>query len=722
MKHQNIYVNLKKTIFLVLFTFSFHWILAQQSRINELNKLLLKLKSEDTLRVQILSELSFLYRTTNPDSTIILAQQTYDLSQKLGYIKGKATALKDLAIGNYVVGNYAKATQLNSLALKLHRQLNDKKGEAAVLNNMAIVFQNEGKFSLALSYYKQSLQLRESVNDQKGIADCLNNMGNIYTDIGNYATSLENLFKSLIIRENIKDSIGIANSYANIAGVYYYLKKFDEAFQYAQKAYDIQEMLNDKEGMIQSSVSLGGVSSERKDYTRAHFFFERALNIAQQINNEDGKAVALTNLGEIHNLLNEPNRAIEYFNRALTICSALEDPQGIAICEVGIGRSLFKKNQVKESIIRLLNGYKLASKVHHKLQLFESSKYLAEAYEKDGNTLLQIKFLKESILYKDSLFNEENARKTKEIEFNYLLEKKQNEITILEKDRSIQQARNRFQYLLLIVLLIGIIGLLLFTFYVNKFRVKEKQAKELIIQQKAALEKQAHNLEELNNYKNKTFSILSHDLRNPISSLAQILDLIDHEVLSEEDFGKVKGRFKAQLKSLRLLLDNTLNWSKSQMSGELQANKKMVNVRELVLRNYELFKENAAEKSLKLNIQVPSDLFVLMDPDHLDIILRNAIQNAIKFTFPEGQVDVLAFQKNESITIQIKDNGQGMSTDTLNSLFSYKKQPGIYGTNGERGAGIGLILTKEFVDRNLGQINVKSELNKGTEIEFNFPA
>ncbi len=722
MRDQNIYANLKKCTFLVLSIFSFLGSWAQQNRINELNKLLLKHKSGDTTRVQLLSELSFLYRTINPDSTIILAQQTLDLSSKINYPKGKANAIKDLAIGNYVVGNYAKAAQLNNEALKLYKQLGDKKGEAAILNNMAIAVQNEGKFSLALNYYKQSLQLRESINDQKGIADCKNNMGNIYTDIGNYTTALENLFESLIIRENIKDSLSIANSYANIAGVYYYLKKFDEAFKHAQKAYDMQEMLNDKEGMIQSSVSLGGVSSERKDYTRAHFYFERALHIAEQINNEDGKAVALTNLGEIHNLLNEPNRAIEYFNQALIICNKLEDPQGIAICEVGIGRSLFKKNQVKESIVRLLNGYKLANKVHHKLQLYEASKYLAEAYEKDGNNPLQIKYLKESILYKDSLYNEENARKTKEIEFNYLLDKKQNEITILEKDRSIQQARNRFQYLLLVVLIIGIVGLLLFTFYVNKFRVKEKQAKELIIQQKAALEKQAQNLEELNNYKNKTFSILSHDLRNPISSLAQILDLIDHEVLSEEDFAQVKGRFKAQLKSLRLLLDNTLNWSKSQMSGELQAHKKMVNVRELVLRNFDLFKENAADKNLKLSLQVPPDLFVLMDQDHLDIILRNALQNAIKFTFPEGEIHVTAFQNTDSITIQVKDNGQGMSTDTLNSLFSYKKQPGIYGTNGERGAGIGLILTKEFVDRNLGQIKVKSELNKGTEIAFNFPA
>ncbi len=157
------------------------------------------------------------------------------------------------------------------------------------------------------------------------------------------------------------------------------------------------------------------------------------------------------------------------------------------------------------------------------------------------------------------------------------------------------------------------------------------------------------------------------------------------------------------------------------MSGELQPNKKMVNIRELVIRNYELFKENAAEKNISLNLNIPPNLFVLVDPDHLDIVLRNTIQNAIKFTYPDGTVHAETLLSKDSIAIIIKDNGQGMSKEVLNNLFTYNKQPGVYGTKGERGAGIGLILTKEFVERNKGQILVTSTEGKGTEVALQFP-
>ncbi|MCF8253173.1 MAG: HAMP domain-containing histidine kinase, partial [Bacteroidia bacterium] len=355
------------------------------------------------------------------------------------------------------------------------------------------------------------------------------------------------------------------------------------------------------------------------------------------------------------------------------------------------------------------------------LHTYEGAMYLADAYEKIGNTEKEIYYLKQSIRYRDSLFSEEARNKTYEIEFNYMLEKKQNEIALLEKDKAIQKVKSNFQVLLTSGLVVVVCILILFIFFINKFRVKEKEAKGFILKQKNEIEEQRLSLEELNLYKDKTFSILSHDLRSPISSLTNVLELMDQELLSEEDFILVRSSFIGQLKAINLLLDNTLHWSKSQMSGEHLPNREKVQLLTIVERNFELFKQNVEQKEINLKTDFADDFTVFVDPNHLDIILRNLIFNAIKFTPNFGNILVKGFLQNNSVIIQVEDTGIGMNKEILDTLFTYKNKQGSFGTNGERGAGIGLILTRDFIERNQGELTLESKENVGTTFTVTFP-
>ncbi|MDP3928000.1 MAG: tetratricopeptide repeat-containing sensor histidine kinase [Bacteroidota bacterium] len=694
---------------------------AQESKIREAEKDLIIHTAEDSKRVDIYNKLSFYFHTVDADSTLFFANKALILSTKLGYKKGIADAYKHGAIGHYVKSEGDTAIKLNNLALKMYETLGDKKGEGAVINNIAIIYHNIGKYDEAIEMHQKGLEIRKMIGDSFGIAGSYNNIANCYTDKGDYVKSLQNLFNGLLIREQMNDKLAMANSYANIGGVYYRLQRLDEAYISAKKAYDIQMTLGDKEGLIQSIIALGAIWVDKKEYRQGLQYFFEAKTYAKELGNQNSEIVCQINIAEVYNKIRKHDSAMFYFQAALDNSIATGDFPSIAIANSGIGSTYNYLKQYKQGIIYLEKGYSQAKSYGIKQAEFESAKNLAEAYSKINNLAKSVFYYEQTLLLKDSLFSEENARKTHEISFNYLLEKKQNEIALLEKDKSIQEAENDWNKLVTFSLIFIIAALLLIAYVMNQYRLKEVSAKEVILNQKNEIEIQANNLEALNQVKNKTFSILSHDLKNPIASLTNVVELMDEEVLSESDFNLLRSSFRSQLKSLNILLDNTLNWAKSQMIGEVKPNKTTLKIHPLVRQNFELFKQNAQQKNIQLVNQVSEEIEALADKNHLDIVIRNILFNAIKFTKEGGQVLVQTEEDDTALNIQIIDTGVGMTDKQLERLFSKAQVQGNYGTSGETGAGIGLILSNDYIQLNGGKLSVRSELNKGTTFIITLP-
>ena len=707
--------------FLILGFFNSHFAFSQQSKINTIYIKISKITQQNKALVDAYNELSFLYHTVNLDSTLYFAAQAQKISLKLNYRKGIADAYKQSAIGFYCRSEQDTAIKLNQLALNIYEQLGEKKGQGAVINNMAIIYHNLGNYDMALTTHKKGLALRLAIGDSAGIAGSYNNIANCYTDKGDYVLSLQNLFYGLLIREKMKDTQAIANSYANIGGVYYLLKRDDEAYENALKAYEMQKLIGDKEGMVQSLIALGGVLADKKQYLNCLNNFTSSLAYSKQTGNLNGEIVSYLNLGETYNYLNKLDSALHFFEFALKLSKKCGDLPSEAIAHNGIGKVLTSIGNVNLGIASLEKGYTIGKTIGNKQIEFESAKSLAFAYESTKNLTKSLFFFKQTLKLKDSIFNEEIVRKTNQIGFNYMLEKKQNEITILEKDRTLQQVKDDKTRLLSFALIIIIVALVVFLQVLNQYRLKEIAAKDLILKQKLEIEVQAAHLEVLNLVKNKTFSILSHDLKSPIASLTSVVELMDEDILSEADFNRLRNSFRGQLKSLNILLDNTLNWAKSQMTGEIKLNKSRVNVHELILQNFELFKQVAFQKEINLNHTVAENLSCFVDKNHLDIIIRNILSNAIKFTEKQGEILVQTEETTDFLNIDIIDNGIGMTKDQLSKLFSIAQEQGNYGTAGESGTGIGLLLSNDFILKNGGKIIVSSELNKGTKFTISLP-
>lgn len=254
----------------------------------------------------------------------------------------------------------------------------------------------------------------------------------------------------------------------------------------------------------------------------------------------------------------------------------------------------------------------------------------------------------------------------------------------------------------------GIVGIML--------DITERKSAEQDLQES---EKQ---LIELNATKDKLFSIIAHDLRAPFNSILGFSELLiedakDIDVFESEEYLRL---INTTTKNTLILLDNLLNWAKSQ-TGQIIFDPQKMNLSSIIRETIQNSNSAAKIKNISL-IEIQSDdIEVDADKNMIQTILRNLISNAIKFTKPGGSINVSAISKQNHLEISISDNGIGINNETLKKIFDTTTNTTTKGTAEEKGSGLGLILCKEFVEKHKGEIWVESELGKGSVFKFTLP-
>lgn len=254
-------------------------------------------------------------------------------------------------------------------------------------------------------------------------------------------------------------------------------------------------------------------------------------------------------------------------------------------------------------------------------------------------------------------------------------------------------------------------------------RNKELNEKNEIIQeQNVYLEDVKDNLTQLNELKDKLFSILSHDLKSPFNSLKGVLGLFERKDISQEDFQMLISLLFDNLEQNEHLLDNLLNWSKSQLQGE-DYKPTSFPITSVIQTNVKLAQNQAVKKDIEIElIHENQDLpLVWADYNMIDLIIRNLISNAIKFTPNQGKISV-AIHKDDNFhaAISIKDTGVGMDEETLQQIQD-KQIISSLGTQKEKGTGLGLLLTQEFIEKNKGKLVIESKPDEGSIFTVSIP-
>ncbi|PKQ60454.1 hypothetical protein BZG02_19045 [Labilibaculum filiforme] len=503
-----------------------------------------------------------------------------------------------------------------------------------------------------------------------------------------------------------------------------------------QEAIHMSEKHGDASMLASQINTMGQIYSAQNKLTEAATYFKKSLEINRKNNNYFGTAIALYNIGGIEHKLKNYTKALEYNQESLRLSTKINDRIGVLMVNKSIGLIYKEQNRIDSALYYYKKSFDLAKELNLKNEKLDIYNKYYELYKTTGQLNKSLNYLEKFVLLKDSIYNENRSQQIAEMQTKYNSEKKEKENELLRKNSEIQNLaiakqtnlRNSFIALSILIILIAII---LHSRYkirkdandklYQKNKLIEEQKEELLLKNDKLTE-QYNQVKVLNATKDKFFKIISHDLKSPFNSILGFADLLKSHYFSFDDLKRIEMIDDIN-KSSQLayeLLINLLTWSQTQ-TGEIKINKEPLVLKELVETCTKLYGQNAVAKNIYIDVHIPNDIILTIDKNAALIFIGNLINNAIKFTLEGGLISIKTTDNENFIRLHIIDNGVGMTPEILDSLFQIDKTITTQGTKNEKGTGLGLILCKEFAEKNGGKIEVSSKVGAGSEFIISLP-
>lgn len=583
-------------------------------------------------------------------------------------------AMNDLGMNLDNMGKRVEARHYLQRAIGFLGASGHQENLADAKSNLASLYYAEGNYEEAIRLYNEAYQIDLQSGNNSRQSTSLNNMGRIYVDWGKYETGLEYYFRSAALLDTTADRRIMAVRYNNIGMAYQLMKKHREAIKWIEKA----RLIDEEEGMV---LRLG----------------TRYFNLATSLT-----------------ALREYGKAGVYFEKADSFYMAAEQIPALAKVHAGFGQMFLEQGNPSRAIFHFLKSLEYAETGGSLPEQSLIYNQLYRFYKQIGDFEQALRFHEQYTAIRDSVFNLEVSGQVEEMEVQYQTAQKEAEIVRLEgenkarlREASFRRRQRNWAFAGLGVLLIFMAGLL------RLFSTVKRQ--------KSVLASQNQELEQLNHTQNRLFGIISHDLRNAMAAYQSSAKMITYHLEKghPEKLLPLAPEIRRNARNLSGMLENLLQWSLLRMKG-VDPEKKSVSLRTEAAKVVELVRDYAQAKSTVIDTVV-GDETVWCDPGSLELILRNLIGNAIKFT-SGGTITLSAFSDDGHTVMQVKDTGCGMDPLLVTDLFKTGKVEARRGTSGEKGTGLGLQLVAEHVAHNGGSIDVDSQPGAGTTITVKLPS
>ena len=570
----------------------------------------------------------------------------------------------------------------------------------------------------AVEYANESLELATRQDDVRGMAYAYRILGSIYSLDENYFTSMQFIHEAHELFVEQQDTAGIANCYVSMGHIYRNLNQREKEERFHRMSYDLFKKLGYPERTAVAAHNMGETYYLSGQLKKARAYTQEAIDILNGISH-----VALTSscykvMGLIHLKEQDYQGAQTYFQKALEISEGLgRDAQKIASAESlirlaeisGILGNPKQERAYLEQAARLSreNGlYDYQVRSYYQLALHYAR---IDDVERTREFMVRHKELSDSI---QVILTNDRARLTQGMINIEQLTKKAEAL----EEQAVQQAmliESRNLTLVLVGIFLLILGLLVYQLLRTLRKMREKNA---------IIEDQKEELAALNASKDKFFSIVAHDLRSPLGSLKSFTTLLaDHiDLMSLEEIKEMGAQLDRSVDNTMQLTDNLITWARSQMN-EIKTEATEFDLRPLVKSVQTVFASVARHKQITLEVSYPEETTIYGDKNQIEFVIRNLVNNAIKYTREGGTVklEVLPEDAQKAI-IRVSDNGVGMDPDQVAALFIRQSDKSRRGTAGEKGTGLGMVLSHEFVKRNKGRIRVESIPEKGTSFTMEF--
>lgn len=525
-----------------------------------------------------------------------------------------------------------------------------------------------------------------------------------------------------------------ASRYLNeTAFIYWNKNHYRSAIQYYEESLKLNDKVANENGLAMIHNNLGMLYADIEDYPTSLEYFQKTLAARRAKKESVGMVSALINISVVLNNLKRFDESIKGLQEALELCRADNDVEMMRSCYGMLSETYEKAGDTERSLyyFDLYSTFyefiqkKEIEKIETNLEEERLKKKLEEEKSKIKEEELaakraQLAQVEQNLLAYDSV-NKALFEKLTHREMELELLEQQNEIAELQRKE--QEARAAAEInserVFRNSVLSGAILLLIIIFLIVRNNRAVKKANKQLAEQKASIEKQHAELAQLNAVKNKLFAIISHDFRSPLASLQMVLKMLDEGDLNEEEKQSLLNTLHTQTYYTADLTENLLNWAKSQMGGGKPT------ITPVPLRNssdkaVRLLHLHAGNKKIEIRNSIPHNVKVLAAADMLDIVFRNLISNAVKFTPEGGTVTVSSSVNDRRVVVTVADTGIGMGPEMLQKLFTteLKSQKG---TNEEKGSGLGLLLCKEYLEQMGGTLRAESESGKGSTFTFELP-
>ncbi|UMY67141.1 MULTISPECIES: tetratricopeptide repeat-containing sensor histidine kinase [unclassified Flavobacterium] len=659
----------------------------QMARVKQLEQELPRVTT-DTARLRVLMALSTSYSSVDPSKKMSYARKYGRLARKMGRDSIVAESFIDIGISHGI----------------------------------------RSRMDSAMFYFKRGLEIADRIHYVKGRARALACIGYTYDMVDNSQEAIRHYKEALVIYKKLRQLKGINQCLTNIGSLYFDMEQYTQARSYFSKVLDSYTSAGDDSGIAYALYTLGNADLELKRFDLAAREYEKSLVIRTRLGDVTGSAMTHWGLAKLAAKQNKLDIAKQHLDEALTGIRKVGDPYQESAVLLTYSQVRAELGDYKGAERDGLLALKKARYANNKSEAGLILKQLSDINEASGNTARAFRFLQEHVAVRDSI-NEEKARQdVVQAEF----ERIQSENDDLEKHNRQIVSRNT-NYVTTIVIISVSLALMAILFLLYYRRNKENQTisrilaeqKEEIASINAELESQVRlseqqnqELERLNDVKNKFFSIVSHDLRSPMSTLQMLFSLYREGHLKEMDVHDTLLKLEDTIYSTNEFLDNLLEWAKNQLEG-ITVRPETFALRKLADKNIRLNDPKIRIKKLEVENAISEDCMAYADPNMVDVIMRNLLSNSVKFCRPGDAITLGCGTDGDTTTFFVTDTGPGMNETQRRHIFSLEEVTSSQAS--EKSHHIGLVLCRDMAERNGGCVRIESETGKGTTIFVTLP-
>jgi len=655
-------------------------------------------------------------------------------------------------------------------ALKVSQANNDKTGEALALYQLGKLANAEGNTSEAKGFYTNAVDIVEDnseVLSPREQADLYKKHAENFSSRSSYRKALKYFLKSnRLAKEHGLKEIEMHAS-RKIGNVYYYLDDFDKSSQYYYQSLSIARDIDNPRGISYALNNIASNLSATNELDEALEMYKKGLKIARDNNLAEAIGYFSNNMGEIYLQRGDRESALDYFSMGLSYANKNNDFESLATYYNNIATVYVKKEDYRKARDFYWKSYNNYKRIGNKSGLanfylnyanlnIESGKidsvniYLQKAadinkqlnslpiesnfyqtrhkyYTKVDSFAKALRCYKRHKNLEDSILNSRTKEKISSLNEVYAEQEHQMQLNKLKE----KQDELQLYLYLVIILSVVVISSIIYAFFVQRKwnrrlknqNIRFKSQQRELAQKNRELYESQKKLEEVDKDRNQLFSIISHDLRSPFNSLLGFSEMLIEEVREGQDLESIEMMTENIYKSsmqLFELIQNLLEWANSER-GKIQYKPEKIILRKITDENVNLAKHTAQQKGVNIINDINRSITVVADMNMLNTILRNLIFNSVKFTSKEGYVRINAEDRKKDVKVYIEDNGMGMTKEEKDRILFSEDTFSKEGTNKEKGAGLGLVLVKNFLKKHNGELDIDSTLNKGTTFSFTIP-